>query len=137
MKMSFEGSFHYKQILLPCHRKAGKEPNQNRLETILQEELSSNTPLPSGWCPPDFSCSGCSPRTCASCRLSVGAFEPAASPGSNGFSFSHSGMLSLPCSLPGALPLFWSEGSEMPLISSHSVIPMTPRLSLYEFLFVD
>lgn len=62
---------------------------------------------------------------------------PAASPGSNGFSFSHSRMLSLPCSLPGALPLFWSEGSEMPLISSHAVIPMTPRSSLYEFLFVD
>lgn len=49
--MSFEGSFHYKQILLPCHRKAGKEPNLNRLETIAQEELPSNTPLPSGWCP--------------------------------------------------------------------------------------
>lgn len=62
---------------------------------------------------------------------------PAASPGTNGFSFSHSGMLSLPCSLPGALSLFWSAGSEVPLISSHSVIPMTPRSSLYEFFFVD
>lgn len=137
MKMSFEGSFRYKQILLPCHRKAGKEPNQNRLETIPQEELLSNTPLPSGQCPPDFSCSGCSPRTCTSCRLSVEGFMPEASPGSNGFSFSHSGTLSLPCSLPGALPLYSSEGSEMPSISSHSVIPMTPRSSLYEFLFVD
>lgn len=62
---------------------------------------------------------------------------PAASPGSNGFSFSHSGMLSLPRSLPGVLPLFRIEGSEMPFISSHSVIPMTPRSSLYEFLFLD
>lgn len=62
---------------------------------------------------------------------------PAASPSSNGFSFSHSGMLNLPSSLPGVLPLFWNEGSEMSLISSHSVIPMTPRSNLYEFLFVD
>lgn len=137
MKMSFEGSFHYKQILLPCHRKAGKEPNQNRLETIPQEELLSKAPLQSGWCPRDFSCSTCSPRICAFCRLSMGGFVPADRPGRNGFPFSHREMLSLPYSLHGALSLFLSEGSEMPLISSHSIIPTTPRSSLYEFLFVD
>jgi len=59
------------------------------------------------------------------------------SPGRSGFPVSCWEMLSLPCSLPGALSLFLSEGSEMPLISSHSAIPMTPRSSLYEFLFVD
>lgn len=85
LKTPFEGSFHYKQILLPCHRKAGKEPNQNRLETIPQEELLSKAPLQSGWCPRDFSCSGCSPRVCASCRLSMGGFVPADRPGRNGF----------------------------------------------------
>lgn len=62
---------------------------------------------------------------------------PADRPGRNAFPFSRGEMLSLLYSLHGALSLFLSEGSEMPLISSHSVIPTTPRSSLYEFLFVD
>lgn len=62
---------------------------------------------------------------------------PADRPHRNGFPLSCREMLSLACSLRGVLSLFLSEGSEMPLISSHSVIPTTPRSSLYEFLFVD
>lgn len=62
---------------------------------------------------------------------------PADRLGRNGFPPSGKEMLGLLCSLPNALSLFLSEGSEMPLISSHSVIPTTSRSSLYEFVFVD
>lgn len=94
-------------------------------------------PLAKWLVPPVFSAALGAAPACVHPADSMGAFVPADRPGRNGFPLSHREMLSLPCSLPGALLLVLSEGSEMPLISSHSVIPMTLRSSLYEFLFVD
>lgn len=65
------------------------------------------------------------------------AFVPADRLGRNGFPPSGREMLGLLCCLPDALSLVLSEGSEMPLISSRSVIPTTSRSGLYEFVFVD
>lgn len=58
---------------------------------------------------------------------------PASRPGRNGFPLLQGDAELMLCSAQ----LVLSEGSEMPLISSHSVIPTTLMSSLYKFLFVD